>query len=121
MPRKPKVDDDTLKALEQRLAKVQRDLRLARAVKKDQARRDETRRKVIGGDIAETYALKNPATDWAKLYGKLLADSVLPRDRHLFAQVFEALLPPDEAAALLATVPQETGGGEKSDEVEVAE
>jgi hypothetical protein len=100
---------------------VQRDLRLARAYKKDQARRDETRRKIIGGDIAETYALKNPATEWAKLYGKLLVEFVLPRDRHLFADLFQALLPPDEAAALLTAVSQETGGGEKPDQIEAAE
>jgi hypothetical protein len=120
MPRTPKVDDDTLKALEQRLAKVQRDLRKARAAQKDQARRDETRRKVIGGDITETYALANPGTDWAKLYGKLLAESIRPRDRHLFAGLFQALLPPDEAAALLAATTQETGGGEKPGEIEAA-
>jgi hypothetical protein len=84
MPRKPMVDDDKLRTLEQRLAKATRDLARARAVQKDEARRLDTRRGIIAGHIALKHFAKNAGTDWGKTLFRLLDEYVLPRDRFLF-------------------------------------
>jgi hypothetical protein len=59
MPRKPTVDDDKLKTLEQRLAKAKRDLARAITAQKDEERRIDTRRKVIAGALALEHLEKN--------------------------------------------------------------
>src|ERR1700744_6419606 len=102
MPRAPKVDPERLKTLEQRLAKVQRDIRRARALEKKKARAEDASRKIISGALSEEHALKNPGTEFARIYGRLLKEYVRPHERYLFADIFPALLPAGEAAALLA-------------------
>ena len=84
MPRQRKVDDDTLKTLEQRLAKAQRDLARARAVQKDEERRLDTRRKIIAGALALEHFEKNAGSEFGKVMLRLLDEYVLPKDRHLF-------------------------------------
>lgn len=101
MPRAPKVDPERLKTLEQRLAKVQRDIRFARSLEKKQARADDARRKIIGGALSEEHALANPGSEFATVYIRLLKEYVRPDDRPLFADTFRALLPPAEVAALI--------------------
>src|SRR5271166_257056 len=122
MPRKPKVDPERLKTLEQRLAKVQQDLARARSLEKKQARDEDTRRCIIAGRLALQHFEKNAGTDWGKLYFRLLDEYVLPRDRFLFE-----FLPPREEpstgqdntapdkSAKLETAP------DKPNEVEAAE
>lgn|ERR1019366_101876 len=105
MPRQRKVDDETLKTLEQRLAKAQRDLARARAFQKDEERRLDTRRGVIAGHIALKHFERNAGTDWSKQYFRLLDEYVLPRDRHLFA-----FLPVREAPP--ASQDNSPGGGD---------
>ena len=95
--------DERIKSLEDQLAKIQRELRQAKAVEKEKIEKQNRRRKVIAGGIIETYALKNPKSDFAKTYAGLLKDSVSPIERVLFVDTFRALLPPDEAEALLVT------------------
>jgi hypothetical protein len=67
-----------------RLAKVQRDLRLARANQKDQARRDDARRKIIAGALALEHREKNPDSEFGKRLFKLLDEYARPEDRRLF-------------------------------------
>jgi hypothetical protein len=102
MPRRSRIDPDTLQTLEQRANKAIRALRQARATEKQQARADDAHRKIIGGALALEHASKNPASDFAKVYSGLLRDYVRPEDRWLFADTFRALLPSAEAEKLLA-------------------
>jgi hypothetical protein len=108
MPRKPKVDADTIKTLEQRLAKVQQDLRRARTAEKKEARDQDTRRCVIAGRLALKHFEKNAGTDWGKLYFRLLDEYVVPRDRFLFE-----FLPVRDPPAV-----QDNAAPDKSDQVE---
>jgi hypothetical protein len=96
MPRQPKVDPERLKTLEQRLAKVQRDLRFARAQEKEQARRDDARRKIIAGALALEHLEKNPGSEFGKIMFRLLDEYARPDDRVLFEflPVREAPSPP---------------------------
>ena len=126
MPRAPKNDPERLKTLEQRLAKVQRDIRQAKALEKKQARADDARRKIITGALSEEHALSNPSSEFARVYIRLLKEYVRPDDRYLFDHTFRTLLPADEAAALLqgATRPPvatDTPESEQIDATEAAE
>ena len=113
MPRLRKVDDETLRTLEQRLAKAKRDLARARAIEKDQTRKDDTRRGVIAGNIALKHFEKNAGTDWSKQYFRLLDEYVLPRDRFLFE-----FLPAREAPPIAE---DDTGGADQPDKLDAAE
>ena len=84
MPRHAKADPERLKTLEQRLAKVQRELRLERAREKDQARRDDARRKIIAGALALEHLEKNPGSEFGKVLFRLLDEYARPEDRQLF-------------------------------------
>ena len=84
MPRPRRVEPEHLQTLEQRLAKVQRDLRLARATQKDQARRDDARRKIIAGALALEHFAKNPDSDFGKTMFRLLDEYTRPDERYLF-------------------------------------
>jgi hypothetical protein len=70
--------------LEHRLAKVQRDLRLARARDKDQARREDARRKIIAGALALEHFAKNPGSEFGQVMFRLLDEYARPEDRALF-------------------------------------
>ena len=100
MPRR--YDPDLIKKLEQRAAKADRDLRRARAFVVEQERAKDTRRKIIPGALTTEHALRNPASEFARIYVGLLKHSARPEDRWLFADIFRALLPSDEAESLLA-------------------
>jgi hypothetical protein len=84
MPRQRKVDPERLQTLEQRLAKVQRDLRLAREAQKDQARRDDARRKIIAGALALEHFEKNPGSEFGKIMFRLIDEYARPDERRLF-------------------------------------
>lgn len=64
-------------------------------------RRARNHRLIIGGAIVEERALQDPGSEFARAYGRLLAQRVEAKDRPLFAELFRALLPPGETAALL--------------------
>jgi hypothetical protein len=93
---------ERIRKLEQQAERIARQLRQARAVEAKQSRADDSRRKIIGGALCETHALKNPQSDFAKTHVGLLKQYVRPEDRWLFADTFCALLPPGEAATLLS-------------------
>jgi hypothetical protein len=96
MPRPSKPNAERLSTLQQRLAKVQRDIRLARAQEKNQARRDDARRKIIAGALALEHFEKYPGSEFGKILFGLLDEYARPEDRVLFAflPVREALSPP---------------------------
>jgi hypothetical protein len=111
MPRQLKVDDEHLKTLEQRLAKAKRDLARARAVHDDQARRIDTRRKVIAGALALEHFEKNAGSEWGKIYFRLLDEYVLPRDRYLFEFLPVREAPPTSLKCVLPKAPSRIEGG----------
>jgi hypothetical protein len=84
MPRQRKANPERLQTLEQRLAKVQRDLRLARAAQQDQARRDDARRKIIAGALALEHFAKNADSEFGKTMFRLIDEYARAEDRHLF-------------------------------------
>jgi len=85
MPRQRKVDPEHLQTLEQRLARAQRELRLARAAQQDQARRDDARRKIIAGALALEHFEKNAGSEFGKVMFQLLDEYTRMEDRKLFA------------------------------------
>ncbi len=78
------TDADRLKALNERLAKTQRQIRTIKSREKDQARRDDARRKIIAGALALEHLAKNPASDFGKVMFRLLDEYVRLDDRALF-------------------------------------
>ncbi|MBV8397894.1 MAG: hypothetical protein JOZ17_04030 [Acetobacteraceae bacterium] len=101
MPRRIRIDPDTLQTLEQRANKAMRKFRAAMSQQKEQARSDDARRKIISGALSENHALTNRGSEFTKVYAGLLKEYVRPEDRCLFANVFRALLPSAEAEKLL--------------------
>src|ERR1700761_5842659 len=102
MPRRIRIDPDTLQTLEQRANKAMRKFRAAMSQQKEQARADDARRKIIEGALCETHALTNRGSEFSTVYIRLLKEYVRREDRWLFAEVFRALLPSAEAESLLA-------------------
>jgi hypothetical protein len=105
---------ERIKSLEDEIAKMQRELKQERAQEKQEIEKQNRRRKLIGGDIIETHALKNQQSEFAKTYIGLLKESVSPIDRWLFSDIFRALLPPNEADALLAKSPNKPKTSDKT-------
>ena len=101
MPRRIRIDPDTLQTLEQRANKAMRKFRAAMSQQKKQARSDDARRKIISGALCENHALTNRGSDFAKVYAGLLKEYVRPEDRWLFGDVFRVLLSSAEAEKLL--------------------
>jgi hypothetical protein len=84
MPRQRKVDDETVRTLQQRLDKAKQELARAMAAQKDEARRIDTRRKVIAGALALEHLEHNAGSEFGKVMFRLLDEYVLPKDRALF-------------------------------------
>jgi hypothetical protein len=80
---------DEIRALKDQLAKAQQRLK-----ELCQRQKEETeRRHNIEGGIIERYALENPGSDFTKTVAAQLETHVPSRERWLFAEVFEILLP----------------------------
>ena|ERR1700722_11045812 len=94
MPRQRKVDEETVKTLQQRLATAKQDLARALAAQKDEARRIDTRRKVIAGALALEHLEHNAGSEFGKVMFRLLDEYVLPKDRHLFEFLPQRDVPP---------------------------
>jgi hypothetical protein len=75
---------DRLLTLQQRLAKVQRDIRLTKERDKKQARVDDTRRKIIAGALALEHFQKNPGSEFGKIMLRLLDEYARADERRLF-------------------------------------
>ena len=84
MPRQRKISPEQLATLEQRLAKVQRDIRFAKAQEKKQARAEDARRKIIAGALALEHLEKNPDSEFGKTLFRLLDEYTRPHERPLF-------------------------------------
>jgi hypothetical protein len=100
MPRP--VNPDTKTKLLQRLERTQRKIRAFNAAEKDKARADDAHYKIIAGALALEHAEKNPGSEFAAVYVRLLKEYVRLTDRWLFEGIFRALLPSHEAEALIA-------------------
>jgi hypothetical protein len=85
MPRQSKHDPDYIDALEKRAAKTNRALRRARAAQRDEARAEDTRRKIIAGALALEHFEKNPGSEFGKIMFRLLDEYTRPDSRYLFA------------------------------------
>ena len=85
MPRPRTSDPEQLQKLQARLERVQRQIRAARSREKDQARRDDARRKIIAGALALEHFEKNPGSEFARIIFRLLDEYARSDDRRLFA------------------------------------
>ncbi|OYV24712.1 MAG: hypothetical protein B7W99_00870 [Rhodospirillales bacterium 20-58-10] len=82
MPRQKPTD--RIEALRQKRAQLDAQLKAAEARATEQARKEDTRRKVIAGALALEHMSKNPNSEFAKIMGKLLDEYVRTNDRYLF-------------------------------------
>jgi hypothetical protein len=103
MPRR--TDEEIRTALQERIAKLQQKVRRIDKRSASQARRERNHRLIVAGTLAETHALRNPRSEYARIHVGLLKQYARPEDRHLFAELFRAVLPAAEADALLGDVP----------------
>jgi hypothetical protein len=95
------TDDEKLAALEKCKAavhatqlRINRQLRAVQSRKKDQARSDDSRRKIIAGALALEHFAKNPGSEFGQIMFRLLDQYARPEDRWLFE-----FLPPREVPA----------------------
>lgn len=83
MPRK--APKDKLADLKERQAQIAAQIKLLDAREKEQARKNDTRRKVIAGALALEHAQKNPDSAFAGQLSRLLDEYVTrPAERALF-------------------------------------
>jgi hypothetical protein len=82
MPRLTTTDKMT--ALRKRQEEIAAQLKLLEARDKEQARKDDSRRKIIAGALALEHAEKNPDSDFGRQMFRLLEDHVPARSRPLF-------------------------------------
>ena len=100
MPRA--VNPERRTKLQQRLERTQRQIRALNAAEKDKARSDDAHYKIIAGALALEHAEKNPGSEFAAVYIRLLKEYVRLTDRWLFEGIFRTLLPSHEADTLIA-------------------
>jgi hypothetical protein len=96
------TDEQKKAVLQQRITALKMKVRRIEQREADAERRARNHRLIVGGAIVEEHALENPAGEFARAYGRLLAQRLEAKDRPLFTELFGALLPPDEAEALLS-------------------
>lgn len=105
----PRHTDDQKRALLQaRIARLQQQVRRINKREENQVRRQRNHRLIQGGALCENHALANRDSEFARVYVRLLRQYVRPEDRPLFAEIWHALLPPDEATAMLASPAEAT-------------
>ena len=84
MPRR-KTEEEQLAELEKKKSQLDARIQKKRAAVKASQRKQDPRRKIIGGSICETHAEMHPDSDFAKEYRRLIAEHVVrPEDRKLF-------------------------------------
>ncbi|MGE4046251.1 MAG: mobilization protein C [Acetobacteraceae bacterium] len=94
MPRQSTTNPERLAKLHQQLARVQRQIRAEQAKEKQQARRDDARRKIIAGALALEHYEKNPGSEFGKILFRLLDEYARPEDRQLFEFLPKREIPP---------------------------
>ena len=82
MPRLSNTDKMT--ELRKRQAEIAAQLKLLEARDREQARKDDSRRKIIAGALALEHLEKNADTPFGKQMLRLLDEYVAPRNRGLF-------------------------------------
>jgi hypothetical protein len=97
----PQTVEQKKAALQQRIAALKMKIKRIEKRETEGERRARNHRLIIAGAIAEDDALAHPDSEFARAYGRLLAQRVEAKDRPLFAELFRALIPADEAARLL--------------------
>jgi len=75
---------DKMEKLRLKQSQIAAQLRDLEAKASAQARKDDTRRKVIAGALALEHMQKNAGSEFGKVMLRLLDEYALPRDRHLF-------------------------------------
>lgn len=85
------TDDEKLAALNARKASIKaqqlrlnRQLRAVQSRKKDQARSDDARCKIIAGALALEHLARNPGSEFGQVMFRLLDQYTRPEDRWLF-------------------------------------
>jgi hypothetical protein len=96
-----KSPEERKAALERQIAAKKQIIRRIEKRETEAQRRARNHRLIIAGAIAVDDALAHPDSEFARAYGRLLAQQVEAKDRPLFAELFRALMPADEAARLL--------------------
>jgi large subunit ribosomal protein L7/L12 len=76
--------NDKLAALQQRRQEIDNQVKLLEAREKEQARKDDSRRKIIAGALALEHLTKNPESEFGKVMARLLDEYVETRNRALF-------------------------------------
>ena len=82
MPRLTTTDKMTV--LRKRQEEIQNQLKLLEAREKEQARKDDSRRKIIAGALALEHMTKNPESEFGRQMTRLLDEYVETRNRSLF-------------------------------------
>ena len=98
----PQSDVQKKAVYQQRIAALKMKIKRIERRAADTERRARNHRLIVSGAIVEEQALQDPDGEFARAYGWLLAQRVEVKDRPLFAELFHALLPAGEAAALLS-------------------
>jgi hypothetical protein len=98
----PQMDEQKKAALQQRIAALKMKIKRIEKRESDTERRARNHRLIIAGAIVEDDTLARPDSEFARAYGRLLAQRVEANERPLFAELFRVLLPANEAEALLS-------------------
>ena len=93
---------DKMAALKQRQAEIAAQLKLLENREKEQARKDDARRKIIAGALALEHYEKNPQSEFGRQLFKLLDEYVPARNRPLFPGLPAKEDAPDGKAAQAA-------------------
>lgn len=80
MAYRQKTPAERIEENEKRLSQIQARIASDKAKLRDQARKDDTRRKIIAGSLA----LEHQDADFQATLNRLLREYVKPKDRHLF-------------------------------------
>jgi len=97
MPRQ--TDEERLAALNERMGRLQRQIRTIKSREKDQARRIDARRKIIAGALALEHFAKSPGSEFGETMFRLLDRYVRPEERVLFDFLPQREASSDSAAA----------------------
>jgi hypothetical protein len=94
MPRQRKHDPERLTTLEQQLERVQRAIRREKAQQKQDARAEDSHRKIVAGALALEHFAKNPNSEFGRTMFRLLDEYTRPHERYLFEFLPKRDLPP---------------------------
>jgi hypothetical protein len=94
MPRQRKANPERLTTLEQQLERVQRAIRREKTQMKDDARAEDSHRKIVAGALALNHFAENPDSEFGRTMFRLLDEYTRPHERGLFAFLPKRDVPP---------------------------